>query len=152
MGPCRIADLHRRARRQIVNRLVASGRRQNHERIPAKHTLDDNAGTGFQKTHIAAAALVYHAKIAAIMPERADGERHQDRLVEQQRDDDEKPDHTGEIVVAYRDRYEDRAKSDGHDDDPIDHDAPKSAIKSSVERRHDRPKPVELASLMRRRE
>jgi hypothetical protein len=89
-GPCRrrIPDLHRGSRQQVVNGLIASRGRQNDEGIPAQQALDHETCAGLEEADIAAARVIDHPQVGDIVPERAAGERHQDRLIKQRRRND----------------------------------------------------------------
>ena len=82
-GNNRIADLHRRSRQQVVQRLIAPGRRHDDEREQAEYRLDDEAYDSFQKADVAAMAIIDHAQIDKIVPEGAAGERDQNWFIQQ---------------------------------------------------------------------
>ena len=115
-----------------MNCLIAAGRRQNDERVQAEHTLDCGAGAGLEEAHIAAGAFVNDAQIGEIVPERASGERHQDRLVQQERCYHHGSEHAGKTVVSYHAHQHQRAEKDDHQDHPVEHDPTKSARKPRV--------------------
>src|SRR5258705_12911655 len=87
-----------------------------------------------EKAHIAAIAIVDDAQIGEIVPERAAGERYQDRLVQQQREQDRNSEGAGKNVPPHRDPQQYRAENDDHGNDAIDHHPPKAARETRVPR------------------
>jgi hypothetical protein len=124
---CRIADLHGRTCQQVVYRLVAARGCQNHERVQAEQPFDDDASAGLQETDIAAIVLVNDAQVVEIMPERAADPGHENRLIQQQRNDHQNSERTRKIVASHGDYKQHRAIYHDQDDDPVEQHRAKPA-------------------------